>query len=263
MTQIPHHFAQHLRLWRSRRRFSQLHLAAEAEISQRHLSFLESGRANPSREMVLRLAETLEVPLRDRNQMLGAAGFAPVYPDAAEGPGREEVQRIVARVVEAHAPHPALAVDRHWTLLVANKAAMGLMAGVAAHLMEGPVNVLRLSLHPEGLAPRILNLPDWRAHVLHRLDRQVAATADPVLADLRAELAALPYRARGPAPRVLAHGLFVPLVLATPAGPLSFLSTTTVFGTPLDVGLSEIAVEAFLPADPVTAAALRPPALSS
>lgn len=259
MTQIPQGFAHHLRLWRSRRRFSQLHLAAEAEISQRHLSFLESGRAKPSREMVLRLAETLEVPLRDRNLMLGAAGFAPVYPDAVQGPGRKEVLRIVAQVVEAHAPHPALAVDRHWTLLLANTAAMALMAGVAAHLTAPPMNVLRLSLHPEGLAPRILNLPDWRAHVLHRLDRQVAATADPVLADLRAELAALPFRAKGPAPKVPAHGLFVPLVLEGPEGPLSFLSTTTVFGTPLDVGLSEIAIEAFLPADAATALRLQAP----
>ena len=252
-------FADTLRLWRSRRRFSQLHLAAEAEISQRHLSFLESGRANPSRAMVLRLAETLDLPLRDRNEMLGAAGFAPVYPDARQGPGRDEVLRIVAQVVEAHAPHPALAVDRHWTLLVANAGAAGLMDGVAAHLAAPPVNVLRLSLHPEGLAPRILNLPDWRAHVLHRLDRQIAATADPVLADLRAELAALPFRAKGPAVRVPAHGLFVPLVLSSPAGPLSFLSTTTVFGTPLDVGLSEIAVEAFLPADAETALRLQAP----
>lgn len=252
-------FADTLRLWRSRRRFSQLHLAAEAEISQRHLSFLESGRANPSRAMVLRLAETLEMPLRDRNEMLGAAGFAPVYPDARQGPGRDEVLRVVAQVVEAHAPHPALAVDRHWTLLVANAGAAALITGVAAQLTAPPVNVLRLSLHPQGLAPRILNLPDWRAHVLHRLDRQIAATADPVLADLRAELAALPFRAKGPAARVPAHGLFVPLILSSPAGPLSFLSTTTVFGTPMDVGLSEIAVETFLPADAETALRLQAP----
>ncbi len=255
-------FGDHLRDWRRRRRLSQLDLACEADISTRHLSFIETGRARPSREMVLHLAERLDVPLRERNTLLVAAGFAPAYPvRPLDDPALALARRAVERVIEAHAPNPALAVDRHWHLVAANAAVAPLMAGAAAALLQPPVNVLRLSLHPDGLAPRIANLPEWRSHLLERLRRQVEVTADPVLVELLAELQAYPAPARGVAalaPPEEAHpDIVVPLRLATESGILSFLSTTTVFGTPVDVTLSELAVEAFFPADAATAEALR------
>ncbi len=251
-----------LRIWRRRRHLSQLDLALEAEISQRHLSCLESGRARPSRAMLLRLAERLGIPLRERNALLVAAGYAPVFAARSlDDPALAPARRAVARILDGHAPYPALAVDRHWTLIAANAAVAPLLDGVDPALLAGPVNVLRLSLHPGGLAPRILNLREWRAHLLDRLRQQVAASGDPVLARLADELAAYPAP-----PDVPSHaascdggGVAVPLVLAVPAGRLSLLSTTTVFGTPVDITLAELALEAFFPADPETAA-LPPPA---
>lgn len=245
-----------IREWRRRRRLSQLALASEAEISQRHLSFLESGRARPSREMLLHLAEQLGVPLRERNVLLVAAGFAPHYPqrDYAD-PGMAGARDAVARVLAAHEPFPALAVDRHWTMLSANRAVAALLAGVAPWLLRPPVNVLRLGLHPDGIAPRVANLPEWRAHILERLRRQVEQTADTALLALLDELRSLP----GGGPLRVDHAagaVAVPLRLRTEAGELAFLSTTTVFGTPVDVTLSELAIEAFLPADETTAEAL-------
>jgi transcriptional regulator with XRE-family HTH domain len=244
-----------LRDWRQRRRLSQLDLAADAEISSRHLSFLETGRAAPSREMILRLADQLDVPLRERNAWLLAAGFAPVFPerpldDAELKPTLDMVETILA----AHSPFPALAVDGHWNLVRANGALTPLLADAAPFLLEPPVNVLRLSLHPQGLAPRILNLFEWKSHLLHRLRRQIADSADPVLVELLDELAAYP--AGRPSP-VVANAIAVPLQLKTESGILSFISTTMVFGTPLDVALSELAIETFLPADETTAEALR------
>jgi transcriptional regulator with XRE-family HTH domain len=257
-------FGALLRDWRQRRRLSQLALALESDVSQRHLSFVESGRAQPSREMVLRLAERLEVPLRERNRLLLAAGFAPLYPERALGdPALGAAREAVERVLRAHEPYPALAVDRHWTLLVANRALAPFLAGVAPSLLAGGApNVLRLSLHPEGLAPRIANLAQWRAHLLERLERQVEASGDAVLAALREELAAYPPPRRGgAAARAVAAdgaGVFVPLQLAAEDGAvLSFLGTTTVFGTPVDVTLSELALECFFPADAATAERLR------
>ena len=254
-----------VREWRERRRLSQLALALDAGVSTRHLSCLETGKARPSREMVERLAERLDVPLRERNTLLLAAGFAPAYPehrldDPALGPAR----RVVDRVLAGHEPYPALAIDRHWTLLAANRAVAPLLAGVAQELLRPPVNVLRLSLHPEGLAPRIANLGQWRAHLLERLRRQVEVTADAALAGLAAELAAYPAPA-APAPGSGSGsgsgsdfaGIAVPLVLRTGTGTLAFLSTTTVFGTPVEVTLAELAIEAFFPADTATAEALR------
>jgi len=250
-----------LRGWRQRRRRSQLDLALDAEVSQRHLSFVESGRAAPSREMVLRLAEQLEVPLRERNALLLAAGYAPAFAERPLGhPAMATARAMVERILEAHVPHPALAVDRHWHLVAANAAVAPLLEGVAeAALLAPPVNVLRLSLHPRGLAPRIANLAEWRAHLLERLRRQVAASADPALAALLAELAALeaPAGAQGAAGERAGEGLAVPLELESPAGRLSLLSTTTVFGTPVEVTLSELAIEAFYPADAATAGRLR------
>jgi len=248
-----------LRAWRQRRGRSQLDLSLDAAVSQRHLSFVESGRAAPSRELILRLAEHLAVPLRDRNALMLAAGFAPSYAtrgldDPAMAPARAALELIL----HAHLPHPALAVDRHWQLLAANAAVPPLIADVAEPaLLVAPINVMRLALHPGGLAPRIANLAEWRAHLLERLRRQVEATADPALAALLAELAAL----EGPAPPSRAThppgGILVPLCLDTPVGRLMLISTTTVFGTAGEVTLSELTIETFFPADADSAARLR------
>ena len=239
---------------------SQLDLALEAEISQKHLSFVESGRSTPSREMVLTLAEHLDVPLRERNAMLLSAGYAPIYSERPlDDPALKPARDAVDLVLKGHEPYPALAVDRHWMLVAANAAVPPLLAGIAdPNLLEPPVNVLRLSLHPSGLAPQIANLPEWRVHLLERLRSQINMTADPTLARLLRELEAYPVHADAPPPDSHEYAdVVVPLRLATPNGTLSFLSTTTVFGTPLDVTLSELAIEAFFPADDVTAEALR------
>jgi transcriptional regulator with XRE-family HTH domain len=251
-----------LRGWRHRRRLSQLDLALDAEISQRHLSFVESGRAAPSRDMVLRLAEQLAVPLRERNLLLAAAGFAPVYRERKlDDPGLAAARRAVELILTGHEPHPALAVDRHWNLVFANRAVAPLLAGADEKLLAPPVNVLRLSLHPDGLASRIANLREWRGHILERLARQVDASGDAGLIELREELQgypppadARPYRA---AERDPLGGVAVPLELRTEDRVLRFLSTTTVFGTALDISLAELTIETFFPADGETAAAMR------
>ena len=243
-----------LRGWRQRRRLSQLDLANDAEVSARHLSFLETGRARPSRDMLLRLAERLEVPLRERNELLLAAGFAPAYGRRAlDSPDMAAVTRALDLVLTAYEPHPAIVVDRSWELVTANASVALFLDGVPAHLLEPPANVLRLSLHPEGLAPRIVNLPQWRAHVLHRLGREAHLTGDPGLAALHRELVALP----GGTDRSTPDGIAVPLQLRTGDGVLSFLSTVTTFGTAVDLTAAELSVEAFLPADEHTAEVLR------
>lgn len=251
---LPHTFGSALRGWRVRRRLSQLGLAIEADISTRHLSFLETGRARPSREMVLNLAERLDVPIRERNALLSLAGFAAVHGERPlDAPDMAAARDAVERLLKAHEPYPALAVDRGWNLVMANATVAPFMAGAAAHLLEGSINVLRLSLHPEGLAPRIRNLAEWRTHVLERLRGQFAASADPAILALLDELWAYP---APPGPRAQptpGYAIATPLILDGPEGPLSFLSTTTVFGTPLDVTLSEIAIESFFPADEATA----------
>ena len=253
-------FGTLLRQWRQRRRLSQLDLSLDAGISSRHLSFVETGKSLPSRAMVLRLAERLDVPLREQNLLLLAAGYAPAFSERPfDAPSLASARKAVEAVLAAHEPFPALAVDRHWTMVAANRAVAPLLAGVDPALVAPPCNVLRLSLHPDGLQRRIRNLAAWRAHVLARLHRQVEATADTALVALMEELRAypLPRGAPGRAPAPEAGEVCVPLVLDTSHGPLSFLSTTTVFGTPVDVTLSEIAVEAFFPADAETAEALR------
>jgi transcriptional regulator with XRE-family HTH domain len=254
-----------LRQWRRRRGFSQLDLACEADISTRHVSFLETGRSLPSRSMVIHLAERLDIPLRERNGLLVAAGYAPIYSEhSLDDPALRAAREAVDLVLTGHEPYPALAVDRHWTLIATNRAVGPLLAGAAGELLRPPVNVLRLSLHPAGLAPRIENFGQWRAHVLTRLARQVDVSADPVLVSLHAELKALPVPgSSGPEASpdaVMAGGhadVVVPLRLRTDAGLLSFFSTTTVFGTAVDVTLSELAIEAFFPADATTAEILR------
>ncbi|MBX5085602.1 helix-turn-helix transcriptional regulator [Rhizobium lentis] len=259
MTPTVRSLGDHLREWRQRRRMSQLDLALEADISQRHLSFIESGRSTPSREMLLHLAERLGVPLRDRNPLLLAAGFAPVFAERKlDDPALEPARRAIDMVLKGHEPFPAIAIDRHWTLIAANAAITPLLEAVAdASLLEPPVNVLHLSLHPQGLAPGITNLPEWRAHLLDRLRQQISISGDPELEKLLNDL--LSYPAPEAASEVHADhaGIVVPLKLSTKAGLLSFISTTTVFGTPVDITLSELAVESFFPADQETAAILR------
>ncbi len=260
-----------LREWRQRRRMSQLELACEAEISTRHLSFVETGRSTPSREMLLELAERLDVPLRERNRLLTAAGYAPVYAhrplaDPALRPAREAIELVLA----GHEPYPALAVDRHWSMVHANAAVAPLLDGVDASLLVAPVNVLRLSLHPRGLAPRIANLREWRAHLLLRLQRDIDASADAALGQLLDELRAYPVeidevpeavrraRAGHDASSQWPPGsAIVPLRIAVGDTVLDFFSTTTVFGTPLDVTLSELAIESFFPANAETAERMR------
>ncbi|CAN7606829.1 transcriptional regulator [Burkholderia sp. A27] len=249
-----------LREWRQRRRMSQLLLAAEADISTRHLSFVESGRAVPSREMVMHLAERLDVPLRARNALLIAAGYAPLFRERPlTDPQLAAAREAVELVLKGHEPYPALAIDRHWTILAANSALAPLVAGASAELLKPPVNALRLSLHPEGIAASIVNWHAWREHVLARLQRQIDVSGDDTLSALRDELAGYPAppgaEAIDPDPAI--NQIAVPLWLRTPLGLLSFFSTTTVFGTPVDVTLSELAIEAFFPADQHTAAALR------
>ena len=249
-------FGEHLRHWRQHRRLSQQGLALEAEISTRHLSYVETGRAQPSREMVLRLAERLSVPLRERNALLVAAGFAPMYQARPlDHPDLAAARQAVELVLKGHEPSPALAVDRHWNLVAANAVVPLLLDGVAPWLLEPPVNVLRLSLHPEGLGPRLANSAQWRAHLLHRLQQQIAATADSELQALHDEIAAYPFAEDKDSP--LPSPIAVPFELHTHLGTLSFISTITIFGTPVDVTLQELAVESFFPADAETQRALQ------
>jgi len=253
-------FGAHLRHWRTHRRLSQLDLAQEAEVSTRHLSYVETGRAAPSREMVLRLAERLEVPLRERNALLVAAGFAPMYRQRSlDDPAMAAARRAVDLVLKGHEPFPALAVDRHWNLVAHNALVPLLMEGASPELLKPPINVLRLSLHPDGVAPRIANLAQWRSHLLERLQQQIAATGDAVLQALHDELAAYPPPAvshDAPVIDTALSAVAVPFQVVMPSGVLSFISTITIFGTPVDVTLQELAVESFFPADEQTAAAL-------
>ncbi len=260
MMNVTRPVGDYLREWRQRRRMSQLELACEAEISTRHLSFMETGRALPSRAMVLRLAERLDMPLRERNALLVAAGYAPVYPERRlDDPALQAARKAMDLVLAGHEPYPALAVDRHWTLVAYNKAVPPLLAGIAPELLASPCNVLRLSLHPDGLAPRIANYAQWRNHLFERLRRQIEASTDPALADLLNELMALPVPAGVAVSRGEEDlgGVAVPMQLHTEHGRLSFISTTTVFGTPVDVTLAELALETFFPADTQTVEVLR------
>ena len=246
-------FGSQLRQWRQRRRMSQLELAAEAELSTRHLSFVETGRAKPSRAMVSRLGEVLDLPLRHRNGLLLAAGYAPDFPERAlDDRAISGTREMIQRILDCHMPFPSLAVDRHWTLVASNAAVGALLAGVAPEMLSPPLNVLRLSLHPRGLAPQIVNLADWKHHVLDRLRRQVEQSADPVLETLAEELRRFP-APTSHAPAAAVSPIAVPLILDTPAGRLAFLSTTTIFGTPVEVTVSELAIESFFPADSETA----------
>jgi transcriptional regulator with XRE-family HTH domain len=249
-----------LRAWRQKRHLSQLELASAAGVSTRHLSFIETGRARPSREMVLHLAEQLDVPLRERNALLLAGGFAPTYRERdLDAPEMEPVREALDRVLSGHEPYPALVVDRRWNLVAANKACGALIAGVAPDLLGPPLNVLRVALHPDGLAPRIANFAEWSTHVLDRLRRQVLLTGDEQLRELEEELRRYPG-----VPAKASHGgvegvgdIAVTLRLRTGEGELRLLSTIATFGTAVDITAAELAIEAFFPADAETAAALR------
>lgn len=258
-TPLRQTFGDHLRHWRQHRRLSQLDLADEAAISTRHLSFMETGRAVPSREMVLRLTERLGIPLRERNTLLMAAGYAPMYRERGlDDPALRSAREAVELILKGHEPYPALAVDRHWNLVSYNAVVPRLMAMADPSQLQAPVNVLRLSLHPQGLAPMIANLGQWRQHLFERLRQQIAATADPVLTSLLEELRGYPAPS-GPDQHLEGEhpGVVMPFRLNTPHGMLSFISTITIFGTPVDVTLQELALETFFPADDFTRAALH------
>src|SRR5712671_4863155 len=257
----PAHIGDHLREWRQRRHLSQLDLAGDAEISARHLSFVETGRAAPSREMVLKLAERLEVPLRERNVLLVAAGFAPAFPQRPlDDPALKSARAAIDLVLRAHEPNPALAYDRHWNLVTANRMVAPLLEGVPERLLGQPFNIMRLAFHPEALAARTVNLAEWCSHLLERLHRQCEATADPGLLKLYTELRAYPIPARsGP---LSADNVAIPFKMRLNGDVLSFISTTMIFGTPVDVTLSELALETFFPADDLTAERMRSMAAS-
>jgi transcriptional regulator with XRE-family HTH domain len=248
-----------LRDWRTRRRLSQLDLASDAGISSRHLSFVETGRSRPSREMVLHLAEHLDVPLRARNALLIAAGYAPTYHATdLDAPELQTVRTAIERVLVGHEPYPAILVDRRWELVAANRAAAVLVDGVAPELLEPPVNVLRASLHPNGLARRIVNLAEWAEHIIGGLRRQIAVTGDEDLRALEIELSeyAAAQGAAPPPPSEAPGVIAIPLRLRADEGELAFITTIATFGTALDVTLAELAIEAFLPGDAGTASAL-------
>ncbi len=249
-----------IREWRARRRMSQLDLAGEADISQRHLSFVESGRARPSRQMALLIAERLGLPLRDTNRLLLAAGHAPQFQERSlDDDALAPALAAVERVLSAHAPYPAFAVDRHWTLVRANAAASMLLSVVQDRsLLDPPVNLLRLSLHPKGAAPSIVNLVEWRDHILERLHRLNLAVGDDRLIALERELRGYPAPPRSRPPHPGGYSpIAVPIRLRIGDAELSFITTVTVFGTPLDVTLSELAIESFFPADAETATFLK------
>ncbi|ORI13875.1 transcriptional regulator [Rhodococcus sp. 1163] len=259
-TTAPVPFGALLRQWRSHRRVSQLELSSKAEVSTRHLSFVETGRSQPSREMVLRMCVHLDVPLRERNRLLLAAGFAPVYPENDLASPQMEPARIAVReVLEAHLPYPAVAVDRTWNIVDANAAVVVLTQVVSpALLAQQPLNALRLTLHPDGVAPHITNLGQWRAAVLAALLRSAHARADTEMLALHDELLAYPGDESDSDQAVTDPGaIYVPLKLRVGDTDLSFLAIIATFGTALDITLSELAIESFFPADTVTSDYLR------
>ncbi|MFI8851000.1 helix-turn-helix transcriptional regulator [Streptomyces sp. 891-h] len=249
-----------LREWRERAGLSQLELALRADSSARHISFIETGRTAPSREMVLKLAATLDVPVRERNTLLLAAGYAPAFAATPlDDPALDQVRGALERMVAAYDPYPALVLDGCYTVVAANQGIAALLDGVAPHLLEPPLNAMRITLHPEGLAPRIRNLAEWRGHLLDQMSRQLALHRSPALRALHDEVAAYPVPGGGAPAQVTTDEtrFALPMVIEQGGQTLSFLSTIATFNTPLDVTVSELAVETFLPADPATAKALH------
>ena len=246
-------FGALLRRWREQRRLTQSDLALAADSSTRHLSYLETGRSQPSREMIMRLSEYLQIPLRERNLLLLAAGFAPAFQERSLAE-LEVAKDAIERILKAHLPYPAFAVDRHWYVVLSNSALPQLYEGCSAELLRAPVNAMRLILDPAGMGARVVNFAQWRAHSLSLLRQQIDARPDPVLQGLLAEIAAYPLPRHGDAANRFdaAERLATPLIIATRLGTVSFLSTVTVFGTPNDVTLSELALEMLFPADEAT-----------
>jgi transcriptional regulator with XRE-family HTH domain len=242
---------QLLRGWRRLRNLSQLDLAIQADVSARHISFVETGRTIPSSAMVLRLAEELDVPLRDRNRLLVAAGHAPVYRERPpDDPDFDRVREALGRIVRAHEPYPAVALDRRWNILVANTAFGVLAEGADAELLRPPVNMMRLGLHPDGLAPRLRNLVQVRAHLLPRLGRQAARTGDAQLMALHEEL--LGYGPNEPPRPPDPADIALPIRLDQQGDELHFINTVTTFGAAFDLTLEEVTIETYLPADEAT-----------
>lgn len=251
-------FGELLRAWRERRRLTQLDLSVRSDVSTKHLSFLETGRSNPSREMVLDLAEHLEIPLRERNVLLTAAGFAPVYSRTSlDAPEMQPVRSAIDQVLSGHEPYPALAVDRYWNIVSMNAAAALFAADVDPELMGPPPNVYRVSLHPDGLARRVVNFPEFAHHLLARLRHDVTVSADPDLAALLDEVEAYPTIRELGRPSVEHGAVVVPVRLRHPRGELSMFTTVATFGTPVDVTVDELALETFFPADAGTARRLN------
>jgi len=255
MTAPPRPVGQLLREWRERRRLSQLELSIQAEISTRHLSFVETGRSRPTPEMIVKLTEHLEVPLRERNQLLLAGGYAPRYPEhRLDAPELAQVRAALRLVLAGHEPYPALVINRWWELLDANAAVPLITAGCAPHLLEPPVNVLRLSLHPDGMAPRIANLAQWRGHLLEQVRRRAEHTGDDRLRELHEELLGYP---GGLETGTAATNVVLPLRLRHESGELSFFSVAATVETATDVTVEELVIESFYPADLETAQRLR------
>ncbi|MET8879657.1 helix-turn-helix domain-containing protein [Streptomyces rubiginosohelvolus] len=267
-----------LRDWREQRRISQLELALRADSSARHISFIETGRSRPSEDMVLRLAEQLDIPVRERNALLVIAGYAPRYPQTSlDDPAMASLRESLERLLAAYEPYPALVVDGTYGVVAANRGVALLLEGVPEKLLTPPLNAMRLTLHPEGLAPRILNLPEWRADLLAQMDRQIALVRSPALRELYDEVAAYPAPARadgtdrtaegtgGAVPaadgagreRDRAAAFALPMLLEHGGRVLSFVSSIATFNTPMDVTVAELAIETFLPADRETAAYLH------
>ncbi|MFJ9241373.1 helix-turn-helix domain-containing protein [Streptomyces sp. NPDC101776] len=245
-----------LRAWRERRRVSQLELALRADSSARHISFVETGRSRPSEEMVLRLAEHLDVPVRERNSLLLAAGYAPHYPETPlDDPALDALREGLERLLQGYEPYPALVVDAVYTVVAANRGITMLLDGVPESLLQPPLNAMRLTLHPEGMAPRIRNLGEWRGHLLAQMERQIALHRSEPLRALYEEVAAYPV------PETVDHAepatpvpyFALPMRIEHDGRVLSFVSSISTFNTPMDVTVSELAIETFLPADPATA----------
>ncbi|MBQ0911306.1 helix-turn-helix domain-containing protein [Streptomyces sp. RM99] len=244
-----------LRAWRERRRVSQLELALRADSSARHISFIETGRSRPSEEMVLRLAEHLDVPVRERNALLLAAGYAPHYPETPlDDPALDALREGMERLIRGYEPYPALVVDATYRVLAANRGILMLLGGLPEHLLQPPVNAMRLTLHPEGLAPRIRNLREWRGHLLEQMRRQIALHRSEPLRALYEEVAAypVPESGAGEEPAEPVPYFALPMQIEHEGRTLSFISSISTFNTPMDVTVAELAIETLLPADPAT-----------
>ncbi|WP_282701230.1 helix-turn-helix transcriptional regulator [Streptomyces sp. CC219B] len=244
-----------LRAWREQRRISQLELALRADSSARHISFIETGRSRPSEEMVLRLAEHLDVPVRERNALLLAAGYAPHYPETPlDDPSLDALREGMERLIQGYEPYPALVVDARYNVLAANRGILMLLEGIPEHLLVPPLNAMRLTLHPEGIAPRIRNLREWRGHLLAQMERQIALYRSDELRELYEEVAAYPVPEDAPAgePAAPVPYFALPMQVEHDGRTLSFISSISTFNTPMDVTVAELAIETLLPADPAT-----------